>query len=282
MPATLGLGTATFLASYGLAAGPPPGDELVRAAFRAGIRYYDTAAAYGDGEIAVGRSLAGRDARVCTKIRVNGAMEDVRASVKHLCGAPDTILMHSAGHDQLTGASAIDALVRAKAQGLTKRIGASTYGADDALFALAQPWVDTVQIEYSILNQSVMRQIAAAKAKRADQELIARSVLCKGLLTSRREAARDLAAPLEDALNETERCARDWNHTMESLAIRFALDTPGIDVVLVGVSTEAELTVAVRAARREPLSAEQWQALAALDRSALDATHPERWDAARA
>src|SRR5215203_4609482 len=54
--AVLGLGTATFLDRYGIAAGPPPGDALVAAACEAGITYYDTAAAYGDGEAILGRT----------------------------------------------------------------------------------------------------------------------------------------------------------------------------------------------------------------------------------
>jgi aryl-alcohol dehydrogenase-like predicted oxidoreductase len=272
-PAILGIGTATFIANYGLGAGPVAGEALLGRAVSAGISYLDTAADYGEGETAVGRVRA-PGVRVCTKIKPADAVPAVQASVARLGGPCDTILVHSAGREHLASSSAIDALRAAKAAGLTVRIGASTYGRADAEIALAQPWTDAVQVEYSILNQSVVQGLARA---RVGQEIIARSVLCKGLLTSRRTAAPHLVAQVTDAVAGIERCAREWGCSVETLAIRFALDTPGVDVVLVGVGTHQELDVALAAAAAPPLTAEQWSALAAFDRSDADAVHPERW-----
>jgi aryl-alcohol dehydrogenase-like predicted oxidoreductase len=274
--AVLGIGTATFLAQYGLAASVPATDTLLARALECGLTYLDTAADYADAEAAVGRVLrhGTRGVRVCTKIPASAGLEAVRRSVERLGWAPDTILMHSAGREQIVGAPAIAALREAKARGMTARIGASTYGAADAALALAQPWCDVVQAEYSVLNQSVVRAVTRA---RDGQEIVVRSVLCKGLLTSRRSAAPHLAAAVAEAVDGIERCAREWNRRIEELAIRFALDTPGIDVVLVGVSTEAELDAAMAAASSARLTGEQWQRLAAFDRSDADAVHPERW-----
>lgn len=272
-PAVLGIGTATFLPDYGLAPGAAPGADLLRAALAGGVRYLDTAADYGDGERAVGR-LRADGLRVCTKIAADAAIDQVRASIDRLGRPADTILMHSAGSGQLTGAPAVAALREAKQQRLTLRTGASTYGSADAALALAQTWVDVVQVEYSILNQSVIRAIAPA---RPGQEVVVRSVLCKGLLTARRSAAPRLLEGVRDALDGLDACARDWNRSIEALAIRFALDTPGIDIVLVGVSTPAELDTALAAAAAPPLTPEQWARLASFDRHDVDAAHPERW-----
>lgn len=271
--AVLGIGTATFLANYGINPGPRPGDDLLRAALDGGVRYVDTAADYGDGERALGRVL--RDGiRVCTKIPAAGTLDAVRASVERLGRPPDTILMHSAGREQIATGAAVRALTEAKREGLTGRIGVSTYGTDDAAFALAQPWCDAVQVEYSILNQSVIRGV---ERTRPGQEIVVRSVLCKGLLTSRRAAAPHLLAGVADALESLDAKAREWGRTVEELAIRFALDTPGIDVVLVGISSREELETALAADGSPRLTTEEWQALAALDRSDADAAHPERW-----
>lgn len=273
MSAILGIGTATFLPNYGLAAGDAPGEDLLRHAIRSGVRYLDTAADYGDGERAIGRVLVD-GVRVCTKIPASGSVDDVRASVERLGRAADTILMHSAGHEQLTSAPAVSALVQAKALALASRVGASTYGAYDAALALAQHWVDVVQVEYSILNQSVVRSIAR---RHAHQEVVVRSVLCKGLLTTRRLAAPHLVEGVRDALDGLDACANEWGAGIEQLAIRFALDSPGVDVVLVGVSTPDELETALSAAAMPALSSDQWARLAAFDRSDADAAHPERW-----
>ena len=269
----IGIGTATFMPNYGLGAGAPPGDALLRRAAASGIGYFDTAADYADSETAVGRAVPA-DRRVCTKIKSGEGIDAVHASVNRLGRTPDTILMHSAGQAQLESASAIAALQTARERGFVRRIGASTYGVEDARFALAQPWVDAVQVEYSILNQSVIRGL---ERRRPGQEVVVRSVLCKGLLTSRRSEAPRLTAGIGDALAGIEACAQDWGQSIEALAIRFALGTPGVDVVVVGVSNDAELEVALDASRQGPLTSGQWQRLAAFDRSDVDAAHPERW-----
>jgi len=274
--ATLGIGTATFLAGYGLGAAMRPDADLLAAAVAAGVAYLDTAADYGESEIAVGRVRA-PGVRVSTKVKPSEAFAAVEASCARLQGPVDTILMHSAAAEQLGSAPAIDALQEAKARGLASRIGASTYGADAASAALARSWVDVVQVEYSIVNQSVLRALDARGVRARGQEVVARSVLCKGLLTSRRTAAPDLVSDVREAIEEIERCAREWRHSIETLAIRFALDSPGVDVVLVGVSSASELDVALAAARAEPLTQDQWKRLASLDRSGADAVHPERW-----
>jgi aryl-alcohol dehydrogenase-like predicted oxidoreductase len=279
MSAVLGIGTASFLAAYGLGTADRAGEAVLREAVAAGVSYIDTAADYGDAERAVGRARDVR-VRVATKIKPGDSDDAVRASVARLGGPPDTILMHSAGREQLEAAPAVGALERARAAGQALRIGASTYGSDDARLALAQPWVDAVQVEYSILNQSVLRSIAGAEHRRKGQEVIARSVLCKGLLTSRRYAAPALLAPVAEAVTEIEACARDWGLALETLAIRFALDAPGVDVALVGVSTIDELRTALAAADAPPLTRDQWARLAAYDRSDSDAVHPERWSRA--
>lgn len=272
-PAILGIGTAAYLPNYGLGPAAAPEDALLGAALAGGVRYIDTAADYGDSELAVGRVRTG-GVRVCTKVSANGSLENLRASAGRLNGAPDTILMHSAGRQQILGAPVIAALREARETGLTARTGASTYGIEDAALALAQPWVDVVQVEYSILNQSVVEQ---APKTRDVQEVVVRSVLCKGLLTSRRSTAPHLVAQVADALAGLDRCAAEWNRSVEELAIRFALDSPGIDVVLVGVSDQQELRTALDAAASPRLTPEQWTQLASFDRRDADAAHPERW-----
>jgi len=167
------------------------------------------------------------------------------------------------------------ALERLKQEGRTGRTGVSTYGLEDARLALAMPWCDVLQVEYSICNQSVGRAIVPEK--RDGQELVVRSVLCKGLLTERRRYAPDPLRQLNQTLDELERVADGWGYSLPELAIRFAQDTPGIDVVLVGVSTHAELDLAWRVQQRASLSPDQMEILQRFDRSELDGVHPERW-----
>lgn len=285
--ALLGIGTANFIAAYGLQpAAAPPGAALVLSAMDRGVNYIDTAAAYGDAEQVLGGiagAIAARGARVATKVAVapasgaDAVLGDVQASLSRLrMPRVDTLLLHSAGADVLNAAAIEDACNVMRERGWAARTGASTYGAKDAAAALEKPWCGAVQFEYSLLNTSVLP--AARAARRQGQELIARSVLCKGLLTNSWREAPALAAPLVPMLTALEARAAAWGYSLPGLAIRFALDTAGLDVVLVGVGSDSELDAALQARDGARLSPAQLGELAAFDASAQDAAHPERWN----
>ena len=285
--AALGIGTATFIQQYGLplTRWQRPEMTLLRRAVERGVRYLDTAASYGDGESAIGELgglLDTGEVRVCTKVEITSTataadiVRTVEASLVRLRRPTvDTVMAHSASQMVLANPALSSAWSSIKARGLVTRTGASTYGADDACVALGLETCDVVQIEYSILNQEVVR--AAVAAKRPGQELVVRSVLCKGLLTARRDAAPDEACAVKATIDDIETLAEQWRFTLPELAIRFALDTPGVDVVLVGVGTEDELSTALDAAGRDPLDDAQMQMLKGCDRSTLESVHPERW-----
>jgi aryl-alcohol dehydrogenase-like predicted oxidoreductase len=284
--AALAIGTATFIPGYGLR-----GDEatasasLIDAALRAGVSYIDTAAIYGDSESILGgfaERLSARSVRVCTKIAVEASASSapaiealVEQSLERLRSARiDSVLVHSADARTLRSREVARAFDRVKARGLAARTGASTYGADDARLALRQPWCDVLQVEFSVLNQGVL---AAVRPRRPGCEVVARSVLCKGLLTAAWRQVPRVSEPLAPTIEALEGVARSSHESLARIAIRFALDTPGIDIVVVGVRDEAELADALAARDAAPLTPEQYDTLAAYDRSALDHVHPERW-----
>lgn len=286
--AIVGIGTASWTRDYGIAdpttRSSAPQDLLERA-LNGGVAYLDTAAAYGDSEAIIGTmasSLAARNVRVCTKIKVHAQdrttdiLSAIRASLERLgSSGVDTLYLHSASVDDLEAPSVGEALEHAKATGWIRRAGASTYGSRDALVALSHGWCDVVQVEFSVLNQSVYRAVTPSCA--SGKELVVRSVLCKGLLTDRRRFAGAVPAHLRTTLHELDEFARASNMSLAELAIRFALDTAGVDVVVVGVSTVQELDLALAAACHPPLTHEQRAFLETFDRSDCDAVHPERW-----
>lgn len=283
MSATLGIGTATFIPSYGPTAVGRPGPALLSAAIDAGVRYIDTAAAYGDSEAAIGEvadRITAHAVRVVTKIQpaaptVAAAREAMQRSLDrlHLPGV-DTVMLHSARSEAIAGAGEMFGALRDA--GLAQRVGASTYGAADACAAAAM-WCDTLQVEFSVVNPSVVTALRAAPRR---PEVIARSVLCKGLLTPA-GLALTLPQDARDVVTRLSAVAARHGMDLTTLAIRFALDTPGIDVVLVGVSTTAELDTALRAWQRPPLTAAQYAEVAAFDYGDADWAHPERWPEGR-
>jgi aryl-alcohol dehydrogenase-like predicted oxidoreductase len=277
----LGLGTATLLAGYGLGAAGSTvdGDALITRAITGGVRYIDTAAAYGDSERQLGRlsqAITASRVRVATKVTgaqlLAGEFEQslARLGVDRI----DTLLLHSAASGEVLDRRCGDAMTELKARGVITRAGASTYGEAAATAALAQPWCDAVQVEFSILNPGVVAALAATRQPR--QEIVVRSVLCKGLLTDRRRLSA-VPASAHTLLDELDQVAHAWAMTLPQLAVRFALDTPGIDVVLVGASNTAELDAALDASALPRLTPQQISELARFNRAGESWTHPEQW-----
>lgn len=264
--------------------GPREREALLRDALSGGIDYVDTSLHYGDAEALLGR-LSGlvreRGVRVCEKFTPGERLWALPGSLARLgLDRVDTILLHSARGGQLVDADVEAWMMTLKSSGVARRTGASTYGAEDARFALGLSWVDTVQVEHSILNPSVVGAISTAR--RATQEIVARSVLCKGLLTPRRRTVDGISPSLREGLDRLESGALDWGFaSLAELAIRFALDTAGVDVVLVGVATRDELQTALAAAAHPPLDADQLESLKAFDYSDDPWVHPERWELVR-
>ena len=147
-----------------------------------------------------------------------------------------------------------------------------------ARLALEQSWCSVVQVEHNLLNPSVVR--AVASRKQSWQRLVVRSIFCKGLLTSRRVLATHLPEGTLARLNRLEEIAREWGMSLPELASRFALDTPGVDLALVGVSQLAELEMVLASVRRRPLEPRQIELLRAFDVSSESWVHPKRWPVA--
>jgi aryl-alcohol dehydrogenase-like predicted oxidoreductase len=176
--ATLGLGMATFVPNYGLKPGEVASSAVVLGAIRDGFRYIDTAASYGGAEAALGETasaLAAVGARVATKVAATRAgdvlssaeiVDSVEASLLRLkVTGVDTLLWHSASPDALRSEDVATAARHVRTRGWALRSGASTYGADDAVTALSQPWCQVLQFEFSLLNQSVWQRIEGLRAR---------------------------------------------------------------------------------------------------------------------
>lgn len=282
--AILGVGTTGFIPGYGLGEAPVASETLLVTAIQSGIRYVDTAAGYADSETILARVLAAAGAgqvEVCTKVvpepatSTDALQAAARLSLDRLgLEVVDDLLWHSATAEGLRDRLVCRAFAGLKETGLTRRVGASTYGTDAARTALASDWCQVVQVEFSILNQELGDVIAA---RRAHQRVVVRSVLCKGLLTPRR-AHLELPPWLRDRLAEVDSIARAIGMTTAQIATRFAMDVSGADVVLVGAASPEELTEAQTVAAAAPLDAATIRALRALDSGDSDWAHPERWE----
>ena len=165
--------------------------DLVRAAYRGGMRFFDTARAYSDSEEKLGLAFGGRwkDIILATKTHAK-TPEDFW---KHLETSLtllkreyiDVYQFHCVGqcYRPGDGTGLYECMLEAKARGKIRHIGITTHKIGVAEEAVASGLYETLQYPMSYL--STERELALAeKCKEANMGLIAMKALAGGLITN--------------------------------------------------------------------------------------------------
>ncbi len=281
-------GTVALGLPYGL---PPVGasapvlvdaataQAALRSAWAAGITTFDTAPAYGVAEERVGAAL-GADGEVWTKLPPQVRdVEAALASIAQSCARLQRPRLALVQWHNWTRALGEDASFRAVWSALADDprvagLGASTYGPDDALAAVESGIFRVVQVEWNVLNQRVVTAITAA-ARAQGVRVAVRSVYLQGLLVTPVVPPR--YAGLAPSIARFQHLAQSWSLSPAALALRAALDHPGIDYVLVGLDRPVQLEAALAACARPVLTDAQRDELIALDRGDDPLTDPRTW-----
>lgn len=271
--ARLIIGTAAFGQAYGLSTRPCAGSEqvdaIVQLALEQGVATFDTAPAYGTSETLLGEALGSRGS-VWTKVGSDGVVADSLARLRR--EQLDVVQWHNLTRTQLTDPSVCTMLQRLRENPAVARLGATTYGVQDALAAVNSGLFDVVQVEWNVLNQGVV----AAVERDGDPNvaLAVRSVLLQGVLTE-----DPLASHLHALTESRERAvalAETHGISLYELAVGAARAHARIDWVLVGVRSAAELAGALAVPRLSSAAGEEVRDLDVYDR---DVTDPRRWPA---
>lgn len=244
----------------------------VRAALEAGVNFFDTAPAYGDGdaEEILGDAL-GADRHkvvVATKVRPTDLEPDrLRASCDQSLRALktdyiDLYQVHWPNH-----AIPLDQTYRAledlRRQGKVRWLGVSNFGAGvlDELFALGA--VESNQVPYNLLWRAVEYDIAP-RCLAHGAGILCYSPLAQGLLTGKfasadavpekrarsrhfssarrltRHGEPGCEAETFAALAAIGRAACEWGHPMGRLAVAWLLAQPGVTAALTGARNAAQ------------------------------------------
>lgn len=194
------LGTAQFGMPYGVTntngqVQPEMVKTLLLSANQAGICYLDTAQAYGDAELVLGRCLPFEHSfKIISKLshqqKSEFCKEDViqwndgfKQSLRNL-GVPrlDGFLLHSKLELAKTGASfLVDWLHSLKDQGLIRRIGLSIYESAD-LSEVNLSDFDLIQLPLSLYDQRMLRDGTLDYLQKRHIDIHIRSVYLQGLL----------------------------------------------------------------------------------------------------
>lgn len=273
-PGYINLGHAEDLdEEYSVAAMEANAHRVLDAAWEAGVRYFDAARSYGRAEQFLGSWLANRSidpAEVTTGSKwgytytagwqvdaeVHEVKEHTLPVLQRQVGESRALLgdhldlyqIHSATLDSgvLENREVLDELARLRAAGLRIGLSLSGTGQPESLWRALEvrvdgaPLFDAVQATWNLLERSAGRALAAAHE--AGLGVIVKEALANGRLTPRNDMPD--FAPKMDVLKEA---ARDYETTVDALALAAVLAEPWADVVLSGAATVEHLQANVGA-----------------------------------
>lgn len=276
------LGTAQLGMDYGITncVGRPDDAEalaIVTTTLQSGVTHLDTARAYGDAELRIGKILQrwpGNQLRIVSKLSPltdlpdAASREEVRRAVDHSvessCRALDrrcidVMMFHRCVDMFRWRGVALERLAEHVSNGTVGEIGVSVYAPQEAARPLDDQRITQLQIPFNLLDHRWFApRFQRAAAARPDLAIHARSVFLQGLLLSDparwptwAEAAPRLCSELRQLIGSLGR------KSAADLCIAFVRAFPWITSLVVGVESAAQLEELLRLAQEPPLSVAQ-------------------------
>jgi aryl-alcohol dehydrogenase-like predicted oxidoreductase len=258
--------------------------DAITAYINAGGNFIDTARGYARSEPIIGKTLQALKARdrvvLCSKIWPNTAAEIEAAcneSLKQLqTDHIDLMYLHNPPDSVDEMNQVLDVYDRLKAAGKIRFIGASIKGPDvtGKTVDLCQQYiasgrVDALQVIFSMLRQRNREMMA--DATRAGVAVVARTVLESGLLSGKYRRGHQFPPGFPKG-DHRSRCngpkldsiltaVRDLESSVvappftsvQQVAIRYALDEPGVTVAIPGAKTRTQVEANIAVASLPPL-----------------------------
>jgi len=268
--ARIGLGTVQFGMDYGVSnrAGRPGEDEVAAILARAiqlGVGYLDTAPAYNDAEIVLGRLLPeGHSLRIVTKTppvtddvieQRHGRqwVESLKRSLERLrIDSAYGLLVHRTADLGKPGwQHLVEALHAMQARGLVRRTGVSVYDEEQLALAESRFRIELVQLPLNALDRRPLASGRLARLKAQGSEIHARSVFLQGVLLMRPSDLPEFFQPIRPELIKLR---EEWARrglSPVAACLAYVLRRNEVDAAIVGVNrlTEfAEIEAAVLAA----------------------------------
>ena len=293
----ISLGTVELGMNYGIPVEGehlrPPESEAARLLNRAldlGVNFIDTARAYGASEEVIGRALKTRRREIilCSKaappppdVHGQALVQHVRNSIAESLRALqtdylDVLKIHSAAAEEIRRGEMIAAMLDAVQAGYVRFVGASTYGEEAPLLALADGRYDCLQIAYSAVDRRPEARILPL-AQQKDVGIVVRSVLLRGVLSHRYTLLPAQLGELRAAIAQLDALRGSEASSLPELAYRYVLAHGAVSTALVGTARLGELEEVIGFAGHPPLSAELAAAIRRIVVKDEDQLHPGKW-----
>lgn len=119
--------------------------------------------------------------------------------------------------------------------------GVSVYNTPFAEEALTNLQCNVIQIPISILNQEFRNNDFIERAKMNGKNVMARSIFTLGLLFKSELFFSEFPNPVKEAVSAINEFSKTNNVTLSSIAYNFILQECGIEQIIIGVNTKAQL-----------------------------------------
>ena len=290
----IAIGTAQFGMDYGISNTVGKTDlkdikSILQESAILGIRYIDTASAYGNAEEILGRTLPpDHGFRIVTKeclLNSSVSNENAGHSVASLFRESMERMAQNSlyallGHDPWEflsdkGTKLWDSLVELKKRGLVSKIGASVYRPDQLETILERFDLDIVQIPLNIFDQRFTKSDLLKTVKRRGVEIHARSCFLQGLLLMEPDKLSSFFDPVKGKIKKFQIVAKTCHRNPLDLALSFVLSVDEVDCVVVGVNNFVQFQEVCRSLRK-PLAYNNFRKFAV---DIPEIIEPFRWPA---
>ena len=250
------LGTAQLGMDYGIAnvQGQPSEKqacEIVNTAWELGVNCFDTAQAYGNSEIVLGKALrccgVDSDVKIVSKLSPELEPSDnkyVEQSIESSCrnlGVEKLwcLMLHEANWLDAWDEGLGQTLTNARKDGAVKYLGVSVYRHNEARRALEHPDIQVIQVPCNIWHQKMLKAGIFDLAKKKDTLCFVRSIFLQGLLLLPLEKVAKKLPAAKEASQKWHKLAEKYNLKPVELAVGFtkSLQSP----LVIGVENRAQL-----------------------------------------
>lgn len=240
------LGTVQFGLEYGINnnSGQPTqlqANEMLSVAYNAGIRVLDTAEAYGNAHFVIGefhKNYPDQLFQVITKLP-HYINEDIEVKIeKYLnelyISELNGLLFHSYKTYKENKAS-IALLNDYKRSGKVKNIGVSIYTNYEMEDVIKDENIDVIQLPFNLFDNINLRGGVLKEAKARGKIIHTRSAFLQGLFFAPLEKESKAIRNLTKELKYIHTISKDYQISIQNMALNYCLQQPNIDNVLIGV-----------------------------------------------
>lgn len=237
------LGTVQLGMNYGIAnrTGQPGMDlavDIVKTAWESGVRYFDTAQAYGDSERVLGECFkrmsfgnGNEEPAVISKLdpdidlsRVEEVLNRVDESIERLGQNRLWGLMLHRESSLGCGEKILSQVAtRLKSENRIENFGVSVYSPEKAIEALNMDGIDIVQLPFNVFDQRAFKGGVFRLARERNRKVFVRSVYLQGLLLLDTDQVPDELAFSKGALGKFIDIAKDSQTPRKLLALAFVV-----------------------------------------------------------